>query len=70
MVLVAGNGAVRSSRQLSAYVPSLPFRRGGTLGRVPVNRPTVSGFRDLVLKAQEYLGVVIEDLVDVLGRQA
>ena len=70
MVLAAGNGEVPSSRRLRACVPSPPFCRGGAPRRVPVDRPTVSVFPDSVLKAQEALGVVIEDLIDVLGRQA
>jgi hypothetical protein len=51
-------------------MPSLPFCRRGPLSRVPVHRATLSVFRYLVLKAQEYLGVVIKDRVDILGRQA
>jgi hypothetical protein len=62
--------AVRSSRRPSPCVPSPPFCQGGARGRIPVAWPKMSVLRSLVLKAQEYLGVVIEDLVDVLGRQA
>jgi hypothetical protein len=35
----------------------------------PVALWGASGFRSLVLKAQESLSVVVEDLVNVLGRQ-
>jgi hypothetical protein len=46
------------------------MHQADALGRVPADPPTLSVFRDLVLKAQEYLGVMIEDLIDVLCRQA
>jgi hypothetical protein len=56
----------------------LPRRDSAVLDRQPSRqRPpgsaTVADIplaRSLVLEAQEYLGVVVEDLVDVLGRQA
>jgi hypothetical protein len=41
----------------------------GAIMPLPVALWGASGFRYLVLKTQKYLGIMIEDLVDVLGRQ-